>query len=817
MPQSEPGITSHTKPDTPLDKANQSRTHASSGRGDSPKSSAVWLNGGTWRRGSKATPVTQVAKESILAATEKTSGLIATVHKANPCAAASSQTYTSEDLSQRTNGLKAQWANNIPADRGSTLSELSGDLNKSSTLCHRADPASAQNNLPAITHESQHEKPFANAKSSLDVEGEATPMTPEARQSNAGMEISPWYSWFFRYGESHKVEPLVSLGGMTQVTASDLERPNTQRRNSDPGLDTTNSETEAPPRSWLGWWGAKRLDTTDPVHAATSVDLPSLNVPRCISEATEPALDRESELFVAQPKDTTRNAWTFWSREVPRYAQDETGVTKEGMAPDGSAEQPRPKRAKLEQVNKLQARRPHSIESPRKAIDLASQHLQPRSEFPPKVGDFPKRADSTKKTSLAKGGAQNLVDGYHIKDPIVKTTSNFFMTRLVSSELSQSDCGAILSVRVCFYENFLSHSDNCEQYMVQRFLIHLQGVHGYFPAPFIRSVLGQPTGTSIKFADGAAQAIRQWNDIHGYSCEIEKVALEGEGKILERVGLLWDLLLNWLDIIRRADFVMIACHSQGVPVALMLIAKLIEFGCVRDARIGVCAMAGVNLGPFLEYKSRWIGGSAGELFEFARPESRVSKDYSTALETSLKFGVKVCYVGSIDDQLVSLDSSTFGPIDHPHIYRAVFVDGRVHAPDFLTNLVGFAFKLRNLGISDHGLIRELSQPLAGSLYSGEGHSKIYEDNAVYYLAVQNALQTSTLGERTLHRERESVVATQNPYILPFSLRGVLEENFVRTELRKETAELLEQFDHWKPSSKVLKDVKFRLEGIRSKL
>ena len=49
----------------------------------------------------------------------------------------------------------------------------------------------------------------------------------------------------------------------------------------------------------------------------------------------------------------------------------------------------------------------------------------------------------------------------------------------------------------------------------------------------------------------------------------------------------------------------------------------------------------------------------------------------------------------------------------------------------LTHLVGFAFKLRNLGISDHSLIRELSSPLAGSLYSGEGHSRIYEDDAVY--------------------------------------------------------------------------------------
>lgn len=49
----------------------------------------------------------------------------------------------------------------------------------------------------------------------------------------------------------------------------------------------------------------------------------------------------------------------------------------------------------------------------------------------------------------------------------------------------------------------------------------------------------------------------------------------------------------------------------------------------------------------------------------------------------------------------------------------------------LTHLVGFALKLRNLGISDHGLIRELSSSLAGSLYSGEGHSRIYDEGSVY--------------------------------------------------------------------------------------
>ena len=171
----------------------------------------------------------------------------------------------------------------------------------------------------------------------------------------------------------------------------------------------------------------------------------------------------------------------------------------------------------------------------------------------------------------------------------------------------------------------------------------------------IRSVLGQPTGTSIRFANCAASAIQRWTQNQGYSCEIEKVALEGEGKIAERIELLWKLMLNWIEKIRKADFVMIACHSQGVPVAMMLIAKLIAFGCVNSAKIGVCAMAGVNLGPFADYRSRWISGSAGELFDFALPDSQVSKDYKAALDVALRFGVKIVYLGSIDDQLVSLE------------------------------------------------------------------------------------------------------------------------------------------------------------------
>ena len=117
------------------------------------------------------------------------------------------------------------------------------------------------------------------------------------------------------------------------------------------------------------------------------------------------------------------------------------------------------------------------------------------------------------------------------------------------------------------------------------------GVHGLFPATYLRPMIGQPTGTSIRFANLCADAIRRWAETNGCEdCEIEKVALEGEGKIADRVDNLWKLFLNWIDHIRSADLVILACHSQGVPVAVMLLAKLIDLGIITGAKIGVCAM-----------------------------------------------------------------------------------------------------------------------------------------------------------------------------------------------------------------------------------
>jgi len=85
------------------------------------------------------------------------------------------------------------------------------------------------------------------------------------------------------------------------------------------------------------------------------------------------------------------------------------------------------------------------------------------------------------------------------------------------------------------------------------------------------------------------------------------------------------------------------------------------------------------------------------------------------------------------------------------------------------------------------------------------------------LAVAFALETSSVTDVPLRIQKYEVPTTSNPFQLPWSMRGLLEEDVVKTELDQEKNELLMQFDQWKPTSKVLKDVKYRLEAVKSKL
>ncbi|ANB14204.1 hypothetical protein AWJ20_5165 [Sugiyamaella lignohabitans] len=370
------------------------------------------------------------------------------------------------------------------------------------------------------------------------------------------------------------------------------------------------------------------------------------------------------------------------------------------------------------------------------------------------------------------------------------------------------------------------HPYRCAPHKIQRVVVF--GVHGYFPAKVVRTFLGEPTGTSVKFAREAAESVARWADEKGYDVQIEEIALEGEGRVSHRVDKLYQLLMNWLHLIREADFIYFAAHSQGTPVAVHLLARLVEEGHVENKRLALLGMAGVSLGPMAGLDQKIImraissieNDSLLELFEFQKLESVQSRKYLESLRVIIAHNTKVVFVGSLDDQLVPLYSSICSHVAHPNIYRAVYIDGEDVAPGFISNLLTIALRLRNIGSTDHGVIQQLSGALAGAI-TGKGHSKIYNESQVYDLTLRYALETTDAGQGVpvkVESEYEIPKPNQNnPYILPWAMRGLVNEARIRTAFSDKLQELYEEFNQWRPESKVLKDVKYRLSPIQSKL
>ncbi|PBP21382.1 hypothetical protein BUE80_DR007824 [Diplocarpon rosae] len=772
-----------TRPFTPIDKSpgvitNNCQDAPAPLKSVNSDASSKTLNAksswyGTWPR--KSTASTQVARESILA--DKPTNA-STVDLSRFEQKKSSATAVARPPSMFLGKSKET----IDITMGGML-DVDGSANKDDKTLNKTSSA-----LEHTRTEPPRETPESEDETSKDV----SQLKVDAATARPATSSGWLGSWLSRpTGDvptlPHKaieVVPTIQTGDKPAVGDQQLSVPASLTKE----IQTEGSSNPVSPpassSSWFGIWTTaapshvtetwkKEVPVKVPESASGSIMTDPLSTPSSKSEQTVPA---------------PGSSWAFWSsdsnKKIATASGNSDGADRLAVIGESSQDKPQPaKTATFRECKKSKSSgraRPQSTETNTASLKVTQSESSKSTSSPvPPAG---------------KSSPPNLLI------PSVRSTYSLIENPSILQQISQ--------ILLRGHQKPVKHVYMTKEAPRIKKALAI-GIHGLFPAPLLRTVIGQPTGTSIRFANHAAEAIRRWADKHGcMDCEIEKVALEGEGKIAERVDNLWKLLLNWIDHVRKADFVLIACHSQGVPVAVMLVAKLIEFGVVTSGKVSVCAMAGVSLGPFADYKSRLFSGSAGELFEFASPESSVSKRYEESIKVAVKYGARITYCGSIDDQLVSMESSIFSTVSHPYIFRAVFVDGRIHAPDL---------QLRNLGVSDHGLIRELSAPLAGSLYTGEGHSRLYDDGNVYDLAVEFALETTSVGDVPLDIKKYEIPTNANPYVLPWIMRGLLEEDYVKTELHQETTQLLKQFDDWKPGTKVLKDVKYRLEAVRSKL
>ncbi|KAL7331530.1 hypothetical protein PS15p_203711 [Mucor circinelloides] len=387
------------------------------------------------------------------------------------------------------------------------------------------------------------------------------------------------------------------------------------------------------------------------------------------------------------------------------------------------------------------------------------------------------------------------------------------------------------------------------------------GVHGWFPMKLVRSMVGEPTGTSVKFCEQMTAAVKKYfentHEITMPDESIVNIPLQWEGKVLERVEKLYSLIeSDYKKVIEEADIVLWATHSQGTPVSAILLRKLIEEGIIQVNKQPICmlAMAGISHGPFPSLKGNLLvkyfeADAARELFDFMDSNSDISVQYREAMAYILQNKVKTVLVGSMQDQVVPLYSAIMSGISHPNILRAVYIDGHIYTKDdFLIRLITFALRLLNVGLSDHGFLIHISEVLAGNLYAWEGgHSTVYEELDVFMLPLQYLFETRPIGQFEIlkpasllsqkisdsrDRAKEKVLdkvkarldpfqakLRLNPFHLPWAMRGIWDDPRILDDdtLSSELDTLQDLFDKWNPTSARLKEIKFRLEPLKARL
>ena len=368
--------------------------------------------------------------------------------------------------------------------------------------------------------------------------------------------------------------------------------------------------------------------------------------------------------------------------------------------------------------------------------------------------------------------------------------------------------------------------------------IAIIGVHGWFPSKLFSPVVGELLGTSELFTDKMNDAIRLWFHEQGITLsdeQIQCIPLSGQGMAEERVSQLYQGFLSneiYISGVKKADLVIFVAHSQGCPVATMILDKMMRDGFIDPIRqqTGILAMAGIHHGPHPSLGSSVVikymeKDPARQLFDFNDPSTAISRQYYRALRSVLTSGTKVCMVGSWYDQVVPLYSATMNGCSHPNIYRALYIDFKDYRPDFLSHLVVFALKLRNYGFTDYGLIVQLSDILLGNIYGfgTQGHSAIYSDINTYSLGVKwitsNFVLCNAPGSFHLDTPPFRAPSKINPYFLPWIMSKLLNDDSIKghRELGKEVQDILDLYHDWHPTTAPQKELRYRLEPIKSKL
>ncbi|EGV65299.1 hypothetical protein CANTEDRAFT_103083, partial [Yamadazyma tenuis ATCC 10573] len=358
------------------------------------------------------------------------------------------------------------------------------------------------------------------------------------------------------------------------------------------------------------------------------------------------------------------------------------------------------------------------------------------------------------------------------------------------------------------------------------------GVHSFLPTKFVKSMIGQTTGNSIRVVDAATKAVEAWvrSDTEpGFESmyHIETIALEGQGTVSERVERSAALLNNWADLIHECDFLYVVGHSHGAIVAIELLAYLLRSESpisISGSKVGLLSMAGPINGPISQLETKIVVRAytqrenevLSELVQLSKPESAESERLQQALNTLVTHNVKVTLAASTTDQLVPIDSALATTWYHPNIYRCVYIDdGPISIPPFVASLWNLVLVARNIGHLEHGIAKDLSERCVGRPPGG-GHNRIVSQAGVHETALRFALETTNLSrQRDLMVIPSAYDGQTSLYKLPWTVRELVHDVLQTKHITafKLVEELVSSFQTWEDVGKQWKDFKFALEAI----
>lgn len=388
MPNPRIGSAERASAPVSSDKALKTEAEKANRRGSlkqdpQPQEPGTWYQGGTWRRGSKATPVTQVAKESIFAATDKASEIITTARSPLTSAVGPSKRSSSAYLSR--NIESPVRSSSLHASAKKPLAEATPSKTPNGSVQQLIMPIrtppqdkdSVQVNKPTVKKE-ENAPPLATNTDPQPADT-AKSKKPAAHNANTITSNTLWRGWFSRHEETpgFKPDPPKTQEATNESTVAHIGNP-IQRRTSNPELASANAEEATIPRSWLGLWSATRSSKAEPTDAAAPEIKSSTKRPQSSSEMTTPKEDADASKAVPTAKSP---GWAFWSREVTKDSGDNASNRNVGeLALAGSPSQSHPESAVLDEASGVLGKRPRSVEPSGKAGTPQPQRQKTQKE-----------------------------------------------------------------------------------------------------------------------------------------------------------------------------------------------------------------------------------------------------------------------------------------------------------------------------------------------------------------------------------------------------------------------------------------------------